>query len=77
MRFLTLAGTAAMFLVGGGIVLHGIPTLHHTIEHTIHVSAPKIASLLMILANGICGICTGALVVAFVNATKTLRAKFM
>ncbi|MDO7682158.1 MAG: DUF808 domain-containing protein [Pirellulales bacterium] len=77
MRFLTLAGTAAMFLVGGGIVLHGIPALHHTIEHRIHVSAPNIASLLMIFANGICGICTGALVVAFVNATKTLRAKFM
>jgi predicted DNA repair protein MutK len=77
MRFLTVAGTAAMFLVGGGIVLHGIPTLHHAIEHEIKASAPNTVSLLMMLANGICGICTGVLVLTVVNATKTLRTKFM
>ena len=75
MRFLTFAGTAAMFLVGGGIVLHGIPTLHHAIEHRIHASAPNIASLLMICANGICGILTGTIILGVVAATRTLRAK--
>src|SRR5690606_36625194 len=29
MKFLSVAGTTAMFLVGGGIVVHGIAPLHH------------------------------------------------
>ena len=28
----SVAGTAAMFLVGGGACVHGIPPLHHTFE---------------------------------------------
>ncbi|MFN4149056.1 MAG: DUF808 domain-containing protein [Rhodocyclaceae bacterium] len=32
MKALTVVGTAAMFLVGGGILLHGLPTLSHPIE---------------------------------------------
>ena len=32
LRGLSVAGTAAMFLVGGGILVHGIPPLHHTFE---------------------------------------------
>ena len=32
MKGLSVAGTAAMFLVGGGILVHGIPALHHAIE---------------------------------------------
>ena len=32
MKGLSVAGTAAMFLVGGGIFVHGIPPLHHTFE---------------------------------------------
>jgi predicted DNA repair protein MutK len=33
MKGLSIAGTAAMFLVGGGILVHGIVPLHHAIEH--------------------------------------------
>ena len=32
MRFLSVAGTAAMFLVGGGILVHGVPFLHQAVE---------------------------------------------
>jgi predicted DNA repair protein MutK len=32
MKGLSVAGTAAMFLVGGGILVHGIAPLHHAIE---------------------------------------------
>src|SRR5262245_25381870 len=32
MKALSIAGTAAMFLVGGGILVHGIPAVHHWIE---------------------------------------------
>ena len=77
MRFLTFAGTAAMFLVGGGIVLHGIPFLHHLIDHWAHATAPYAAQPLLMLANGICGICTGVVVLAFVNGSKALRARLI
>ena len=33
MRLLTIAGTIAMFLVGGGILTHGIPAAHDWIHH--------------------------------------------
>jgi predicted DNA repair protein MutK len=36
MKFLGLAGTIAMFMVGGGILTHGIPTLHH-FQQELHV----------------------------------------
>src|SRR6187200_3039979 len=32
LKGLSVAGTAAMFLVGGGILVHGIPPLHHAFE---------------------------------------------
>ncbi|MBH9551255.1 DUF808 domain-containing protein [Inhella gelatinilytica] len=32
MKLLAIVGTAAMFLVGGGILVHGIPALHHIAE---------------------------------------------
>jgi uncharacterized protein len=33
MKLLSIAGTVAMFMVGGGILVHGIPEAHHFIEH--------------------------------------------
>ena len=36
LRFLAIAGTAAMFLVGGGIVTHQFETLHHWSESFAH-----------------------------------------
>jgi len=35
LRLLSIVGTAAMFLVGGGIVVHNIPALHHALEATL------------------------------------------
>jgi predicted DNA repair protein MutK len=35
MRGLSVAGTAAMFLVGGGIIAHGIPALHHAVHGSV------------------------------------------
>lgn len=32
MKTLSVVGTAAMFLVGGGILIHGISSLHHLVE---------------------------------------------
>ena len=35
MKFLAIVGTAAMFLVGGGIVVHNVPLIHHWVEPII------------------------------------------
>ncbi len=40
MRALSVAGTLAMFLVGGGIVSHGLPWLHHTGEQLAATAQP-------------------------------------
>jgi predicted DNA repair protein MutK len=36
MKSLSVLGTAAMFLVGGGILVHGVPALHHAVEQVLH-----------------------------------------
>jgi predicted DNA repair protein MutK len=41
MRGLGIAGTAAMFLVGGGILVHGIPVLHHWMEGLVEWVAAR------------------------------------
>ena len=35
MKSLSVIGTVAMFLVGGGILVHGVPALHHAVEHAL------------------------------------------
>jgi len=36
MRALTVVGTIAMFLVGGGILVHGMPFMHHLTDYADH-----------------------------------------
>lgn len=61
MKFLSFLGTAAMFAVGGGIVLHGIPGAHHLLEEGIHslTSVQFLAGTLELLANVLFGILVG------------------
>ncbi|AXQ28893.1 DUF808 domain-containing protein [Solimonas sp. K1W22B-7] len=65
MKFLSIVGTAAMFMVGGGIVVHGIPPLHHAIEHLGH-GIPGVPTLLNLIA----GVVVGGLVLLGVNLVK-------
>jgi predicted DNA repair protein MutK len=59
MRFLSVAGTVAMFLVGGNILMHGIPSFAHWIEPIISstnaLSTLAISSLFNILLGIMCG----------------------
>lgn len=77
MKSLSFLGTAAMFLVGGGIVTHGIPWLHHAIEHAteaVKQSAGAIpAAITPSLLDGLCGLIAGALVVLLVAGIRKLR----
>ena len=76
MKALSIAGTAAMFLVGGGILTHGVPALDHAIEGLAHAAAtwPGVGGLLGVLtpllADALVGVAAGALVLLVVNAGK-------
>lgn len=67
MKFLSVAGTIAMFLVGGGIVVHGIPFLHH-IQEMIEQALPSVAGVLAgLLYVGVFGLILGALLVLVIE----------
>ena len=66
MRGLSVLGTIAMFLVGGGILVHGWPLLHHNLEH--------LSSLWATLANMGVGVTLGVAVLLGFTLIKKLRA---
>jgi predicted DNA repair protein MutK len=68
MRGLGVAGTVAMFLVGGGLVVHAWPALHHAIETATH--ALPAAGLAGHVAEAAAGLALGGLLLA---ATAPLR----
>lgn len=72
MRFLSVAGTAAMFLVGGGIIVHGIGPLHHWVDEMEHASGLT-AALGPLMVNALTGVLTGAICVAVVTAISKMR----
>ncbi|QXZ12633.1 DUF808 domain-containing protein [Pseudomonas sp. AO-1] len=74
MKGLSVIGTAAMFLVGGGILTHGIPVVHHWIE-SVGAAAGSAGFAVPVLLNGVAGIIAGAAVLAVVSAVgKIWRA---
>jgi hypothetical protein len=75
MKSLSVLGMIAMFLVGGGILVHGIPALHHGVEHLAHVvhGMPLLDGLLGVAANGLIGVAAGAVVLSGVNYLGRLR----
>jgi len=80
MKGLSIAGTAAMFLVGGGILVHGVPAVHHWVEAAGAASAqwpvgPLWEVLVPNLLNAVVGIVAGGLVLAGVMLIKRLRGK--
>ena len=82
MRGLTIVGTAAMFLVGGGILLHGIPQSHeliHPIVHAaegVHYIGPSLAWLTPSLVGTVFGIIAGAILLALVNGMSAVITWF-
>jgi uncharacterized protein len=78
MKFLSVAGTIAMFLVGGGILSHDIAPLHHAIEHVAHMVPDSNAVLSFLRGfvktclDGLLGLAAGAIVVAIVTLGKRM-----
>ncbi|HDT6543708.1 TPA: DUF808 family protein [Kluyvera ascorbata] len=75
MKTLSVVGTLAMFLVGGGIVVHGVAPLHHAIEGFAQQQSAWLAMALPTLANLVLGFIIGAVVLAAVNLIARLRKK--
>lgn len=73
MKILTVVGTLAMFLVGGGIVVHGIAPLHHAIDAYSQGFTGLVASLLSNGANLVLGFIIGSIVLLGVNLIAKLR----
>ncbi len=74
MKLLTFAGTAAMFLVGGGILAHGIPWLYHQVENLAHLAGEgALATVTGALLNGVVGLIAGAVAVAVMALFSKLR----
>ena len=72
MKALSVAGTVAMFLVGGGILVHGVPALHHAIRQFAEGFGGLLQALLPTLLDGLIGIVAGALVLAAVTLGRRL-----
>ncbi len=66
MKLLTIVGTAAMFLVGGGILIHGLPALHHLVQS---IPVPLLPDLIV-------GVVAGGVSMLVVTAAQRLWAKF-
>ncbi|MEK8049287.1 DUF808 domain-containing protein [Ideonella sp. DXS22W] len=75
MKGLTVVGTAAMFLVGGGILVHGIGPLHHALQGWTATAGPLTGALVENLANAALGVVAGALVLGAVTAVQRLRGR--
>ena len=83
MRGLTIAGTVAMFLVGGGILTHGLPWVHRALQSwadqvtSLAAQLPQSGAILgwfvPLLGDAVAGLLAGGLVWLAVQAVKRIR----
>lgn len=59
MKGISVLGTTAMFAVGGGILLHGIPAAHHAVETLTHLAPHALAPLVEMTAGVVTGLAAG------------------
>ncbi|HCB12126.1 MAG TPA: DUF808 domain-containing protein, partial [Gammaproteobacteria bacterium] len=82
MKALSVVGTVAMFMVGGGILLHGLPHSHEVLryaEETVH-NLPGIGGLLSVitpaLLSALAGVVAGGIVLAVVDKVMAVFERF-
>ncbi|MGR9014661.1 MAG: DUF808 domain-containing protein [Gammaproteobacteria bacterium] len=79
MKLLTVVGTAAMFMVGGGILIHGIPVAHHFIEqlaqsaNVVPTIGGMVETLMSSLLNALAGVVAGAFTLAGVTIVERIK----
>ena len=74
MKALAVIGTAAMFMVGGGILTHGIPPVHHAIAQAAEASG-VVGGVVALALDVLFGIAGGTLALLGVKAIDKLRGK--
>ena len=78
MKGLSIVGTAAMFMVGGGILVHGIPRSHEVLHHitealeNVSVIGGILAAVIPTLLNAFVGVIAGGFVLLGVLLVKKL-----
>lgn len=73
MKTLSVVGTAAMFLVGGAILVHGIPVVHHAIQHiSSGTSSGFLQTIIPTLLDGVFGVIAGIAALVMMLAVKKL-----
>jgi hypothetical protein len=70
MKLLSTLGMLAMFLVGGGILVHGVPMLHHVIVDALHAFDGAILLMTSMLSNALVGLVAGVIVLTAVQLSR-------
>jgi predicted DNA repair protein MutK len=74
LKGLSIAGTAAMFLVGGGIIAHGVPVLHK-VEHILTSHAAAVSGVFGWLTPSLFNAVVGGLVGGVIVAVVTMASR--
>jgi predicted DNA repair protein MutK len=79
MKFLSVVGTAAMFMVGGSILVHGLSPVHHLIEHWIAVMSgfALVGGFLQAIMPTMFDMLVGVIAGAVVLTVVTFGSRFM
>lgn len=81
MKTLSVVGTIAMFMVGGGILTHGLPPIHHLFEDWASYATvvPTFGQILQgvipALLNVVFGLIAGGMVLLVVSALGAIRGR--
>ncbi len=76
MKSLAVVGTAAMFLVGGGILVHGLPPLADMLHYLEElVNGGVLGVFVAMVFNGIVGVIAGGIIVGAQSLVKRLLKK--
>jgi len=80
MKMLSVVGTVAMFMVGGGIISHGISVLHHGIEvitgYLSDLAGSWLSYIIPSILNITIGILAGLIVVMFIHLFYVIKNKY-
>jgi predicted DNA repair protein MutK len=82
MKTLSVVGTLAMFMVGGGILTHGLPPVHHLFTDWASYSmvVPGVGAILggltPTLLNAVFGLIAGGVVMLVVSGISSVRVRF-
>jgi predicted DNA repair protein MutK len=74
MKLLSVAGLIAMFLVGGGILVHGIPWIEHWVAGFAESGSSVTATLARVLTAALVGVLAGAVTVAVVGLARKVTS---